>query len=111
MASSSIRPSLSPFRCSGGVSSSRFGVSLSPVHLHRHLGFSNLGSEKSVRYCLLGAGRSSNTSGIVPEEVLSPDYVIEKSGKCRLHLNRLPSWATAVALSIAIKPCEPPCTN
>ncbi|TYG59440.1 hypothetical protein ES288_D08G302500v1 [Gossypium darwinii] len=44
MVSSSIRPSLSPFRCSGGVSSSRFGVSLSPVHLHRHLGFSNLGS-------------------------------------------------------------------
>ncbi|KAE8669166.1 Lactoylglutathione lyase [Hibiscus syriacus] len=44
MASSSIRPSFSPFRCSGGVASTRFGVSLSPLHLPRRLLFSHLGS-------------------------------------------------------------------
>ncbi|KAK8568663.1 hypothetical protein V6N13_106560 [Hibiscus sabdariffa] len=44
MASSSIRPSFSPFRCSDGVASTRFGVSLSSLHLPRHLLFSHLGS-------------------------------------------------------------------
>ncbi|EOY30708.1 hypothetical protein QUC31_020140 [Theobroma cacao] len=41
---SSIRPSLSSFRFSGGVPSTRFGVSLSPFHLPRRLLFSHLGS-------------------------------------------------------------------
>ncbi|KAK8698473.1 hypothetical protein V6N13_114590 [Hibiscus sabdariffa] len=44
MASSSVRHSLSPFRCSDGVASTRCGVSLSSLHLPRHLLFSHLGS-------------------------------------------------------------------
>ncbi|KAE8698389.1 Lactoylglutathione lyase [Hibiscus syriacus] len=44
MASSSIRPSFSPFRCSSCVASTRFGVTLSPLHLPRRLLFSHLGS-------------------------------------------------------------------
>ncbi|TYI76442.1 hypothetical protein E1A91_D06G076600v1 [Gossypium mustelinum] len=41
---SSIRPSLSSFRFSGGVSTSRFGLSLSPLRLPPHLHFSHLTS-------------------------------------------------------------------
>ncbi|KAG4194632.1 hypothetical protein ERO13_A06G065300v2 [Gossypium hirsutum] len=41
---SSIRPSLSSFRFSGGVSTSRFGLSLSPLRLPSHLHFSHLTS-------------------------------------------------------------------
>ncbi|XVF88591.1 hypothetical protein PTKIN_Ptkin19aG0063100 [Pterospermum kingtungense] len=41
---SSIRPSLSSFRFSGGVATTRFGVSLSPLHLPRRLLFSHLAS-------------------------------------------------------------------